>query len=844
MTDLASLVVRMQADNSQYVKALEQATTRLHKFQEDQEEAFASIAETIGEAFAVDKILEFTAGSIEGAASLEKLSQAAGVSVENLGGLNLAFAASGLSQDDLSTSLKKLNVNLSDAAGNATSKSGEAFRALGISVTDSNGKIKDAGTVMGEVAEKFKDLADGPNKTALAVQLFGKAGQQLIPTLNEGKEGLDQFQKQAEAAGITLSGPAAEAAEKFEQQFAIMKATLSTGFGNQLESQLVPVLTEIGNQLTSSTAAGSAFADVAGVIVGGVKVVASVVLEAANEFKELGNSIGALSAVAVSVAHGNFSEAATIWKSSSEDNVANAAKTNAQITAIFKAGTEERKEVAEGSKDAKPDAPSLAGLAEYDAGIKKLTEFNDSLKSEAGAFGLGSAALVNYKLQFGPLSEALQKAGADGQKLATQIRANAAILQSKQDTKSITEYSNKIQEQIDKYQIGDVAAVRYATSTGEIGKSLDRMGAAGEADRAKIIALTQALTFAKDQDALVHVDQQLQTLQGHLVSAASAAFDFQNKLLIKNLGDTGDSAGQAKIAQLKATEVAQAAYNEEVQRGADIERAYATVAANVALEESAGTLSTRAGMEKLATARDAEIAQLTQVYDAEKRIADQNAITMPQLTRDTQTFANTLTELKTKTNELENSVRTTLEGAFANNFSDLITGSKTLKQAITSMATSIEKDFANIISKDLAENLFGAGGSGNSAVTGLTGLLGAFIGTGSTSSIAATGAAATGTSTDDLLTEIAAGFAGGAHAAGGTIDAGKVGLVGEQGPELVYSGAKDMQVIPNSQMSGKSTNVVNHFTVQSQNGTISRQSQMQVAAAAARSLSSASRRNN
>ena len=854
MTDLATLVVRMQADNSQYVKALDQATQQLNKFAKDQESALEGLAETIGEVFAADKLLEFAASSIESAASLEKLSQSAGVSVEALGGLQLAFAASGLSQEDMSTSLKKLNVNLSDAAGNSTSKSGEAFRALGVSVTDSSGKVRDAGTVMGDVADKFKDLADGPNKTAIAVQLFGRAGQQLIPILNEGKEGIDDFQKQAEAAGITLSGPAAEAAEKFEQKFAVMKATLSTGFGNQLESQLVPVLNEIADQLTSSASAGQAFATVAGVIVEGVKLVAAGVIETISEFKQLGDSIGAVGAAAVAVASGNFKEASTIWKQSNEDNVSTAASAEARITAIMESGTANELALISTSeaekKRIRSQGQSLAGVGEYDAAVKKLQEYNDQLKDQAGAFGLGSAALVDYKLQYGPLADAIKNAGDKGKELAASIRANAAALQQKQDTKEITDYTAKLVEQITKFDQGSVEAIEYAAATSKAGQAAKLGADGGAAFASGVQVLAVRLTELKDIPAIAAINDQLNTMKGNLVAAGAAAFDAAHAGLVKDVNATGDTGAQAAIADLRSKTLAQDAYNEEVEKANVIQLQLATTETALAAQQSSGAITELQYESQLDAARLKAVDDLNGVYAAEKKIADDSGL--PKLIQQTQQFQNSIVQLQTTTTQLENQVRSGLESAFADNFSKLITGAESFRKALQNFFKDLENQLTQLVSKDIGQQIFGSGGSGGGiagAIAGVlggnsggggggAGLLGGLFGGGSSPAIASTANAATGQSMDSLIASLPA-FAG-----GGTLDANSLGIVGEDGPELIHSGARDLQVIPNGAGMGNKTQVTNQFTISAPGGTISRQSQMQTAAAAARSLSTASRRNN
>jgi hypothetical protein len=828
MTDLATLVARLQADNSQYIKALDQATGKLSKFSKDQESLLGDLANKFAAAFTIDKLIEFSVGAIESAASLEKLSQAAGVSVEELSSLRLAAAASGISQDQFALSLKKLNQNLSEAAGNATSKAGEAFRALNIDVTDSNGKLRDAGAVLNDLANRFQGFADGPNKTALAVQLLGRQGQNLIPVLNQGAQGLESFKEQAQAAGIIVSGPLADAAEDFEKKFAVLKETISGGFGNQLAAQLLPVLTELTEQLTSTTTAGEAFSSAAAGIVEVVKLISASIITVITEFKQIGEALGAIGAEAVAVAKGNFSEAAEIYRQNTRDEVASSKKAQDDIVNLLNAGTSQQLSIistAEAEKKRiRAEAPNLAAVGESDAAIKELEKLNSELKDQVSAFGLGSAALINYKLQFGPLADAVKKAGDEGQKLAASIRANAAALQTKQDTKSVDEYTQKLQEQIDKYGQGTVAAIDYATHTGTLGQALDRLGSAGITARNHIHDLAVEQLQLKNADAFVSIDQQLLTLSGHLAQAASAAFDFQNKLLIKDVNAVGTDQQKAQLDQLKQAQVAQAAFNEEVEKGAEIQQRFETASANIALQQSTGAINDLQAQTQLDAARKQEIADLGSVYDAEKKIADQNATTLPKLTQDTQAFSNQIKGLATQTNALEKQVRDGLEQSFANNFSDLITGAESFGKAISNLLKDIEKQFADLIAKNFAQSLFGSGGAAGGVAPFLAGIFGSGGGAAATSGAGALA----GTP---------------AFAAGGTLGAGQIGIAGENGPELIYSGARDMQIVPNG-ASGRNVNVTNHFTVQGSGGTISRQSQMQTAAAAARSLQQASRRNN
>ena len=543
MADLAALVVRMQADNSQYIKALEQATGKLEKFEKEQEgalseikEQFAEIGGKIAAAFTVDKLIEFTSEAIESAASLEKMSQSTGIGVEALGALRLAAAASGLSQDDLGVALKKLNVNVSEAAGNIHSKAGVAFKALGIDVKDTSGKLKDAGAILPELADKFAAMEDGPNKVAFAVALLGKQGQSMIPVLNEGAKGLEEFNAKAKAAGFTTAETAAQA-EEFEQKVNILKATLVDSFGQQLISKLLPAMSTLIESFEDTGRASGAMSVLATAIAGAFKVVATIVLHVAGELTNIGKSIGAVSAAAVAAAQGNFSEAAAIWKASNEENIADAKATADAIEDIWAAGTErelaaistaeaEKKRIRGGAET------NLAEAEKIDAAVVKLDDYNKALQTQAATFGLGKQALIDYDLQFGTLSKDVKEAGAAGAEFVKQIKANAAALQTKTDLKLFDDTRDKLQENIIKFGQSDLAAQKFADSTGELGKALDRMADHGAAARAQLEGLAKADILLKDAEALEAIDRETLTMTGHLHDAAAAAFDFQNKLLI------------------------------------------------------------------------------------------------------------------------------------------------------------------------------------------------------------------------------------------------------------------------------------------------------------------------
>jgi TP901 family phage tail tape measure protein len=151
-------------------------------------------------------------GLIDSADNMVKLSQKTGIAVSDLSSLANTADLAGVSNEQLGSSLIKLNRSIAEAASGSKEQS-EAFKNLGVSVKDANGNIRPTADILGDVAGAFSGAADGATKTQYAMALFGKSGADLIPFLNTGKQGIkefgasfgDDFAKNAEAFNDNLT---------------------------------------------------------------------------------------------------------------------------------------------------------------------------------------------------------------------------------------------------------------------------------------------------------------------------------------------------------------------------------------------------------------------------------------------------------------------------------------------------------------------------------------------------------------------------------------------------------------------------------------------------------------
>jgi TP901 family phage tail tape measure protein len=98
------------------------------------------------------------------------------------------------------------------------------FAALGITFRETNGDLRATDQVLRDLATRFQAMPDGPEKSALAVKLFGKAGTDMIPFLNRGAEGIQELTAQFRELGGEISGETATRAAEFNDDLNLLRA--------------------------------------------------------------------------------------------------------------------------------------------------------------------------------------------------------------------------------------------------------------------------------------------------------------------------------------------------------------------------------------------------------------------------------------------------------------------------------------------------------------------------------------------------------------------------------------------------------------------------------------------
>lgn len=610
MADLADLVVRLSAETSQYTAAIQKATEQIGSFADKVGDSIRDVAKDLLGLEALKEAFDFTESIVKSIASFDQLSHSVGVTTETLSQLSFAGKLSGV--DDITASLE----HLARSAGQAlegNQKLQSTYAALGVSITDSNGKLKSSDQLLLDVADAVSKYNDGLTKTAAVQQLLGRSGASDIKFLDQGSAGIKAAQQEAIDLGVSISSSAAKAADEFESNMTRIGAAVHGIFNKALEDAL-PVLQKITDQIIDFAKNANNTAPIVEQLAAGFKAVATAAIILGTGFEIVGKTIGgiialigfqidALKDLALAFASPleaakNFIATEKLAYSALNDiskDVGNTAASGVKLAIDIWSGLGDAIKKTGEQQPKKPDLvlPDLTALKGIQAAIDALAKLDDTLKQQVATYGLSGAAATAYDVTLGKLS-----ASVDEINKVSPSQAAAALAQ--------LEKQGKLSK----------------ASIDEINTAIASGVPIGDAFKTAIINSADALDKLKGVDALSKLDSQLLTMTGHLEEARKAAFDLANRPLqitIQTAQDkTAFSGLDGSQKQLEVTTQINALNSQAIAIQDELAKKIADVDA-AATAAGKGTLQI-AGDE--AVARQGAIAQLEALYVKAQALAN------------------------------------------------------------------------------------------------------------------------------------------------------------------------------------------------------------------------------
>lgn len=173
-----------------------------------------------------------------------------GIAVEQLSALKFAAEQSGASFEDLENGIGKMQKALV-AGADGSKEMQKAMMELGLAGKDLTGLSGDEQIKV--FAEAFSKVENPAQRTALAMEIFGKGGRKLLPLFKDGAKGLDELTAAAKAAGVVMRNEDAVAAEAFGDSISALQSAVKFAY-SAIGGALAPTLKDLAVQLTSNAA--------------------------------------------------------------------------------------------------------------------------------------------------------------------------------------------------------------------------------------------------------------------------------------------------------------------------------------------------------------------------------------------------------------------------------------------------------------------------------------------------------------------------------------------------------------------------------------------------------------
>lgn len=746
MSQLGSLVVSLEANIAQFSSGMDKAGAQAEQAMQRINSATESVKNALGMlgvGVSVGAFAQLVKGAIDAADNLRDMAQKTGIAVEQLNGLGFAASQAGGSLESMGAAAGKLNKSIAEAAG-GNKETAAAFAALGISVTDASGDLKKADVVMAEIADEFEKYQDGPEKAAIALALFGKAGADMIPVLNDGGGAMrDNIAYAMQYSGVTSE--LADASDNFNDTMGKL-AVQQKGFVNEMTAAMMPTMQAVADEMLRAAEESDKFSLATEVVRTVLETVVVMASETIYTFKQLGVGIGGMAAQLVSLASLDF----TGFSAISDAIKADQKKAETEHADFIKRVLDRSKPVmvsmdAPLGNDArqKQKARRLPGNATGGKNSDRVSLAKAQLDADLAEIKSATAAITGTYANAEKIMEAMH--AASRMEESEYYAAKLAFLNLNAQAQD-----EELQKEIARLQAEKLTGKEKIDNDKKIAEAQAKLSKVREDASAGAVVLSIQEVAANEKIARSYID------------ATVAAEAYIKSITERNAREVDGFGRGAK-------------YREEQSGKNAIEDKFTSQRQGLERDLRNGQLTRKQFDDYLAVAQS--------TYTREIELYDARTQAISVRTDDWLTGANeAMNNYMDQTRDIAQQTEAVFSNAFKSMEDAIVSFTMTGKLDFKSMAESILSDLVRIQTRQMLTNFIG-GSAGGASGGGLMGLIG---------SPASSGYEA---SSDTFFSSAGSGllgFLGGlmGRASGGPVEAGRMYQVAEKGPELLNVGGK------------------------------------------------------
>jgi len=238
----------------------------------------------------VAEVIKFVGDETARLADIADNIQRTGLGVEQYQRLAHVAKLGGTSIDTLSKSALKLTLNLREIEGGGGGKAARALDEIGLAASDLAGL--DTTEQLAVLADALGGVANQSTRGALAIEILGKQGRELLPVLNQGSAAVREM---GDSVGKIFTAEELAKAEAYQDSLDHMSKRADDLKGT-LAVALAPAFTEMADAITDASEGGESLIPVLAKlttnVVNGFKPVIAVVSFFAGQLEMVGRVAG------------------------------------------------------------------------------------------------------------------------------------------------------------------------------------------------------------------------------------------------------------------------------------------------------------------------------------------------------------------------------------------------------------------------------------------------------------------------------------------------------------------------------------------------------------------------
>lgn len=753
MADAPEIKVKLTAEDTGVAAAIKELTTQLKTLKKQQDETAASgftlkkAFEGLAVAGGLLKLEEVGREAFNSAVNIGKMADKTGLTTQTLSVFHRVA-------DDVGASTETVDKSLQKAASTITQfeqgvgKSTKGFQLLNLTQKDFANLKPDEKLLL--VTDRLGKMQAGFAKAEAQRQIFGKGAGDLTLVLNQlAAEGFDKAREETSKLGLLLDQ---DTTDSFRSAKASVQelGDVFQGMATQIEAGLLPAVSDIGEAFADSlTQGGVSFKTLgqyAGEVVRGIGLV----------FLGLGQTIGTVAESIYDVFHKawelisgdfkNFADVASLalkgkFQEASDLSLAHAKQNLASVTdeinrqkAIFGSlGDSLKSDVANlFPSDEEEERRRKARIAKLRP--EKQTEAPELTGGPTDAAGKAALSLLERQLQdqlaihraFAAQSEAIDKELYDKGEISLEdyysLRRQLIERDTKEEVAILEQGVVAAQAEVQKAALEKSKATTPKEADKQEANRLQALAKVDElqtkistlqiSSATKIHALEteQFKQTEENNQKILEFRKLIDASQGKGIEVAEEEIAIERQKLEIILRQSGESeeAVQAELAKYTALKTAQATFDQEQKEGAAALKSIEDQKALIQDKVANGQLFQIQADQQI---RDLEQQRLPALQQIAAQLVEQAKLTGDiQKIQAAEDFQRQVTQLGTASNQvgqqvatLKANVQQSLTGGFANLFTTLISGTRSVGDAFRNLAGSVLNSLSQIAAQMLAQ---------------------------------------------------------------------------------------------------------------------------------------------